>query len=218
MKQQFKAILFDMDGTLIDSMKYHVAAWKQAFAESGYYPDELEFYLNEGVKHPITVRDRLKNQGVDNPDEEMITRIFTRKREIFHEIVDIKTTEGIPELLELVHGKAKLGIVTAGLPSVVDRVLAKHFNNCFDIIVHYESVKKGKPNPDPYLYGAKLTGMPNENILAIENAPAGIESAVGAGLTCWAICTTLEPKYLSQADRVFGDFGEMKDALAAFIE
>ena len=218
MKQQFKAILFDMDGTLIDSMKYHVAAWKQAFAESGYYPEELEFYLNEGVKHPITVRDRLKNQGVENPGEEMITKIFTRKREVFHEILTIRPTEGIPELLDMLHGKIKLGIVTAGLQSVVDRVLAKHFNNYFGIIVHHESVEKGKPNPDPYLYGAKLTGMPNENILAIENAPAGIESAVGAGLTCWAVCTTLEPEYLSQADRVFGDFCEMKGALEEFIE
>jgi len=207
-----------MDGTLIDSMKYHVIAWKQAFAEAGYYPDELEFYLNEGVKHPVTVRDRLKTLGVDNPDEETITRIFTRKREIFHEIADIRPTEGIPELLDMLHGKVKLGIVTAGLQSVVDRVLAKHFNNYFDIIVHYESVKKGKPNPEPYLYGAKLTGLPNENILAIENAPAGIESAIGAGLTCWAVRTTLEAEYLSQADRVFGDFGDMKGALAAFIE
>ncbi len=203
-----------MDGTLIDSMKYHVIAWKQAFAESGYYPEDIEFYLNEGVKHPITVRDRLKKIGVNNPDEETIKKIYTRKREIFDEIVDIQPTEGVPELLDMLKGKVKLGVVTGGIRSVVDRVLARFFNGYFDVVVDYESTEKGKPEPDPYLYGAKLTAFPKENILAIENAPSGITSAVSAGLTCWAVCTTLEPKYLSKAHRVLKDFRELKNTLA----
>ena len=214
MSRRFKAVLFDMDGTLIDSMKYHVIAWKQAFAESGYYPEDIEFYLNEGVKHPITVRDRLKKIGVNNPDEETVKKIYTRKREIFDEIVDIQPTEDVPELLDMLKGKVKLGVVTGGIRSVVDRVLAKLFDGYFDVVVDYESTEKGKPEPEPYLYGAKLTGFPKENILAIENAPSGIDSAVSAGLTCWAVCTTLEPKYLSKAHRVLKDFRELKNTLA----
>lgn len=214
MNHRFKAVLFDMDGTLIDSMKYHVIAWKQAFAESGYYPEDIEFYLNEGVKHPITVRDRLKKIGVNNPDEETVKKIYTRKREIFDEIIDLQPTEDVPELLDMLKGKVKLGVVTGGIRSVVDRVLAKLFDGYFDVVVDYESTEKGKPEPDPYLYGAKLTGFPKENILAIENAPSGIDSAVSAGLTCWAVCTTLEPKYLSKAHRVLKDFRELKNTLA----
>jgi len=214
MSRRFKAVLFDMDGTLIDSMKYHVIAWKQAFAESGYYPEDIEFYLNEGVKHPITVRDRLKKIGVNNPDEETVKKIYTRKREIFDEIVDIQPTEDVPELLDMLKGKVKLGVVTGGIRSVVDRVLAKLFDGYFDVVVDYESTEKGKPEPEPYLYAAKLTGFPKENILAIENAPSGIDSAVSAGLTCWAVCTTLEPKYLSKAHRVLKDFRELKNTLA----
>ena len=217
MNQKFKAVLFDMDGTLIDSMKYHVIAWKEAFAESGYYPDELEFYINEGVKHPKTVRDRLKVLGVDNPDEGIITKIFTRKREIFHEIVDIKPTEGVLELIGALKGGLKLGVVTAGIRIFVDRVLKNFFDGYFDVVVDYESTEKGKPDPEPYLYGAKLAGCPKENILAIENAPAGITSAVRAGLTCWAVCTTLEPKYLSKAHRIFKDFKELQKAITDYI-
>ncbi len=202
-----------MDGTLIDSMKYHVAAWTGAFNEMGYYPDELDFYLNEGVKHPITVRDRLLKLGVTDPGEELITKIYTRKREIFDKVLDIKPTDGVIELLNELKGQVKLGIVTGGLKSVVERVVKQLFDGYFDSIVDYESTDKGKPEPEPYILGAKLMGFPKRNILAVENAPTGIDSAKGAGLTCWAICTTLEPKYLSRADKVFADFKALQAAL-----
>lgn len=213
MKDQFKAVLFDMDGTLIDSMKYHVIAWKQAFDEAGYQPDELVFYLNEGVRHPVTVRERLAELGFNDPDEKLVKQIYTRKRRIFEEILEINPTEGVMDLLELLKGKAKLGIVTGGIRNVVEAVVTRLFDGYFDIIVDYESTVKGKPDPDPFLYGAKKTGLPKENILAIENAPTGIKSAVCAGLPCWAICTTLEPKYLSEATRVFKDFRELRQTL-----
>jgi len=202
-----------MDGTLIDSMKYHVTAWTGAFREMGYYPDELDFYLNEGVKHPVTVRDRLLKLGVANPDEALIKQIYTRKREIFDEILDIKPTEGVLCLLNELKGRAKLGVVTGGLKSVVNRVVKQLFNGYFDFIVDYESTEKGKPEPEPYILGAKLTGFPKQNILAIENAPTGIDSAKSAGLNCWAVCTTLEPKYLNRADRIFADFKTLQVAL-----
>lgn len=212
MKHNFKAILFDLDGTLIDSMKYHITAWRQAFAESGYFPDELEFYLNEGVKHPITVRDRLNKLGVTDPDEETVKKIYTRKREIFDQAIGIKPTKGVVEFLDRLKGEVKLGVVTGGLRSVVNRILPELFNGYFDIIVDYECTEKGKPEPDPFIYGAKLTGLPIANILAIENAPTGIASAVDAGITCWAVCNTLEPKYLMQAHRVFENFHELEKA------
>lgn len=213
MTKNLKAIFFDMDGILVDSMKYHVAAWKKAFAKFGFYPDELEFYLNEGVKHPITVRERLKKLGLDNPDEEFVRKIYTLKREIFDRIADIKPTEGVLELLKKLKGKIRLAVVTGGVPPVVDRVISQFFEGYFDFVVNYESTEKGKPNPQPYLYAVELSGLAKERILAIENAPTGIASAVDAGLTCWAICTTLEAKYLKRAHRIFRDFKELEQAL-----
>jgi beta-phosphoglucomutase len=213
MKHNFKAILFDMDGTLVDSMNTHIAAWKQAFAESGFYPDELEFYLNEGVKHPITVRDRLKKLGIDNPDEELVRKIYTRKREIFEEIVVMKPTEGVLELLGNLRGRVQLGIVTGGVRSIINKIVPALFDNYFDIIVDYECTEKGKPDPEPYRYALKQIGLPEKNVLAVENAPTGIASAVDAGIECWAVCTTLEPKYLARAQRIFKDFKELGAAL-----
>ncbi len=202
-----------MDGVLIDSMKYHVKAWMKAFAQFGYHPDELEFYLNEGVKHPITVRQRLRKLGIDNPDEETIRKIYTLKREIFEHIADFKPTQGIIGLLDKLKSKVRLGVVTGSVSSIVDRVISKFFNGYFDFVVDYESTERGKPDPEPYLYAIKLSGLPKESIIAIENAPTGIASAVDAGLTCWAVCTTLEAKYLNRAQRVFKDFMEIERAL-----
>lgn len=202
-----------MDGTLIDSMKYHVRAWMQAFEEMGYHPDELIFYLNEGVRHPLTVRKRLKELGIRDFDEKLIEKIYTRKRQIFEDILEIKPTEGVMDLLEELKGKVTLGIVTGGVRSVTQKVIKQLFDGYFDIVVDYESTEKGKPDPDPFLKGAELAGCPKGNILAIENAPTGVESAIAAGLTCWAVCTTLEPKYLSRATRIFANFHEVKKAL-----
>lgn len=201
-----------MDGVLIDSMKYHIAAWMKAFARFGYHPDELEFYLNEGVKHPITVRQRLKNLGVDDPDENTVKKIYTLKREIFDQTANIRPTDGVFDLLDMLRGKVKLGVVTGGVPPVVNRVISKFFNGYFDLVVDYESTERGKPDPEPYLYAIRISGLPKESIIAIENAPTGVASAVDAGLTCWAVCTTLEARYLSRAQRVFRDFKELKGA------
>ena len=213
MSDKYQAILFDMDGTLIDSMDYHVIAWTGAFEEMGYNPGKQVFYLNEGVKHPVTVRERLAEMGIHNPDEELVTKIFTRKREIFENIVKVKPNDGVMELLDWLKGKAKLGIVTGGVRNVVEKVVRENFDGYFDIVVDYDSTEKGKPDPDPFAYGAKLCDLPKENILAIENAPTGVKSAIAAGLTCWAVCTTLESEYLSEAHRVFKDFHELKKAL-----
>jgi beta-phosphoglucomutase len=209
LNKPLQAILFDMDGTLLDSMPYHIIAWKQAFAESGYYPDVLDYYLNEGVKHPIAVRDRLRQLGVANPDEQLIKLIYTRKRQIFEEIVEIKPVPGALELLRGIKGKVKLGIVTGGVPEVVRRVIDRLFKGYFDIVVDYGSTDKGKPDPEPYNLGAQLAGCAKENILAVENAPTGIASAVDAGLCCWAVCTTLEPQYLERADRIFATLDDL---------
>jgi len=210
---EINAVLFDLDGTLLDSMPYHVRAWKEAFARYGYYPDELEFYLNEGVRHDVTVRDRLRNLGVVNPDPKMVTDIFETKREIFSKIVEMRPLEGALELLTMLRGKVKLGVVTGGVSAVVERVVAELFKGYLDVIVAYESTVRGKPDPDPYDYAIEKMDVPRQRILAVENAPTGIASALGAGLTCWAVCTTLSPRYLSQAHRIFENLHDLGEVL-----
>jgi beta-phosphoglucomutase len=207
-----KAVFFDMDGVLVNTMKYHVKAWVGAFNESGYYPPELAFYLNEGVKHPQTVRERMTELGIVDIPDDLVEKIYRRKRQIYDEIVQINPTHGVVDLLDNLKGKVKIGLVTGGIPSVVTRVL-KQFDNYFDIVVDYDSTEKGKPDPAPYLCGIEKVGVPAKSIIAIENSPTGVASAVDAKLTCWAICTTLEPRYLNRANRIFRNFLELEQYL-----
>lgn len=201
-----------MDGVLVNTMKYHVKAWVGAFNESGYYPPELAFYLNEGVKHPQTVRERMTELGIVDIPDDLVEKIYRRKRQIYDEIVQINPTHGVVDLLDNLKGKVKIGLVTGGIPSVVTRVL-KQFDNYFDIVVDYDSTEKGKPDPAPYLCGIEKVGVPAKSIIAIENSPTGVASAVDAKLTCWAICTTLEPRYLNRANRIFRNFLELEQYL-----
>jgi len=206
------AVFFDMDGVLVDSMKYHVEAWVKAFNENGFYPKELPFYLNEGVRHDITVKDRLAELGVENASDELIEKIYSRKREIYEKIAVLKPLNGIEAILDRLKGKVIMAVVTGGVPPVVKKTLSL-FECRFDFVVDYESTKKGKPDPEPYLFAAAKAGVPRDRILVIENSPTGIASAVGAGLACWAVCTTLPAEYLKRADRVFDDFRQLECAL-----
>lgn len=201
-----------MDGVLVSTMKYHVRAWVQAFNEYGFYPEEIPFYLNEGVRHDVTVRDRLRELGVESPSSELIEKIYTRKREVYEKISIISPETGIASILDKLKGRVSMGVVTGGVRPMVQKMLTI-FDGYFDFVVDYESTAKGKPDPEPYLYATKISGKPRERILVIENSPTGIASAVGAGLTCWAVCTTLPAQYLSAADRVFENMMQLEKTL-----
>ena len=72
-----------------------------------------------------------------------------------------------------------------------------------------DDVKRHKPYPDPYLAGARALGADPGACLVIENAPAGIQAAISAGATCYAVCSTLGPDHLHQAHQTFGDLAEL---------
>ena len=88
---------------------------------------------------------------------------------------------------------------------VVKKVLQVGLENIFEIIVAGEMVNKGKPDPEPYLKAVDELNAAKENCIVIENAPAGIASAKSAGLTCFAVQTSLSEEYLQDADKVFKD-------------
>ena len=90
-------------------------------------------------------------------------------------------------------------------------VLKKHlyksytdcYKNYFEIIITGSDVKKGKPNPEPYLKAIDKLGCKTDNIIVIENAPLGIKSAKKSKLQTFALTTTLDKKYLAEADKIF---------------
>ncbi|WP_298649681.1 HAD family hydrolase [uncultured Proteiniphilum sp.] len=188
-----KAVIFDMDGVLYDSMPAHDKSWRQTMDERALHHLTHEFYLQEGRIGKSTIDAVFqRNLHRDATDEE-IKKIYARKTELFQQYNSGKILPGAAEILEFVqvNGLKPVLVTGSGQPSLLDR-LDIHFPGVFtpQTMVTAFDVEHGKPDPEPYLMGLQKGGnlKPNQAIV-IENAPLGIESAVGAGIFTIAVNT-----------------------------
>lgn len=190
-----KAILFDMDGVLYDSMPAHAVSWQQTFEERGLRTTPDEFYAHEGRTGSSTINLIFRRNLGRLATEEEVQTIYTRKTELFFRNNSGKIIPHADDVLEFVRSKGiKPILVTgSGQPSLLDRLDA-NFPGIFtpETMVTAFDVKIGKPHPEPFLMGLQKGGnlKPNE-ALAIENAPLGTESATRAGI--FTICVNTGP-------------------------
>lgn len=190
--QRLRAVLFDMDGVLYDSMPYHAKAWNRAMADFGYHLPEDEVYMYEGRTGASTINSvSLRQRGVEE-SEECIQEIYRVKSEYFNEY---PPAEPMPGALELLHKLKEQGlmilIVTgSGQRSLLDR-LNYHFPSifCSELMVTAFDVKYGKPNPEPYLMGMQKGNLLPEECIVVENAPLGVQAAKAAGIFTIAVNT-----------------------------
>ncbi|MBX6422973.1 HAD family phosphatase [Thermosulfurimonas sp. F29] len=197
-------VLFDLDGVLLDSMPWHVKAWQEAFRALGLEVPEEAIYLHEGAIELDTARKLFEDQGV-NPTPEFFREAFRLQKKIFTEKYRkrVKPFPGVEEALrELKREGRRLALVTSSHREILEEVLPGGFLGFFDFVVTGDQVSRRKPHPDPYLTGLSGLRMNREEALAVENAPAGIRAAKGAGLLCVAITTTLPPEHLKEADLI----------------
>jgi len=198
-------VIFDMDGVIVDGMPYHVKSWKEALSTIGMSASDLDIYLMEGMTGRETMEVFVKKSEISISDE-TADKIIKLKRKIFNDIFTVKLIKGIKDLLlELKDRQYNLALVTGTRLEVVKKVLQVGLENIFEVIVAGEMVNKGKPDPEPYLKAVDELNATKEDCIVIENAPAGITSAKSAGLTCFAVQTSLSEEYLQDADKVFKD-------------
>lgn len=217
-----KAVLFDMDGVLYDSMPAHDKSWQQTMDEMGLSHLPHEFFLQEGRLGQSTINTVFQRNLHRDATEEESNKIYARKSELFQQYNSGKTIPGAAEILELVqaNGLQPILVTGSGQPSLLDR-LDIHFPGAFtpETMVTAFDVVQGKPDPEPYLQGLKKGGnlKPNQAIV-IENAPLGIEAAVGAGIFTIAVNTgPLDNAVLTDAGASL-IFGSMESLLAAMPE
>ena len=190
-KFTLKAVLFDMDGVLYDSMPNHASSWTKVMQSNGFNMTQEEAYMNEGRKGDETINIIAAREGKDvSPEERKL--IYQEKIIIFNSCPTILPMKGSTELLRKIaeDGLFAMLVTGSGQPSLLERI-----NNDFpdffvrERVVSSFDVKKGKPNPEPYLTALEK-GMlkPNEAIV-VENAPLGVESAHAAGLFVIAVNT-----------------------------
>lgn len=209
----YRAVLFDMDGVIVDSMDIHAGSWQSVFGEYGILISKEEIFKREGMSGVASIVDVIKDKGFPVPDEREQAALLEKKLEIFE-----KHTAGIfPEIEEILRFLSSkgllLGLVTGSLKRSVLHVLPSRLYNIFDVVVTINDIERGKPHPEPYLTAAGRLSCKPEESLVIENAPLGIQSAKSAGMDCFALKTTLPADYLVMADRTFQNHAELHEYL-----
>lgn len=201
---QLRAVLFDMDGVLFDSMPFHAKAWSQVMtaAEFKFSPEDV--YMNEGRTGADTINTASISQFGHPSTPEQIKQLCDEKCRLF---ATYPETPRMPSAFELVKKVKSCGltpmIVTgSGTPTLLDRI-QENFPGLFDAdhIVTSFNVKRGKPHPDPYLLGLERGGFTRSQAIVIENAPLGVMAGVAAGM--FTIAANTGPL----ADSVLSDAG-----------
>ncbi|MCF7865991.1 HAD family phosphatase [Candidatus Woesearchaeota archaeon] len=207
-----KAIIFDMDGVLIDSISQHTKAWHKALANNGLNESKEKLALLEGMNYKDSIEILSKKHNIKFTDKQK-KKIVAEKNIEFEKIYKLKIYSVKQILKKTKKQNIKLAIVTGAHKEFAQKTINENFPNIFDFIITGDDTKKGKPSPQPYNAALKkLKIKPNEAIV-IENAPLGIQSAKNAGIKVIALETTLSKKYLEDADIILKNHKELKEYL-----
>ncbi len=177
---EFRAFLFDCDGTVADSMPLHFKAWKRALAEWNCdYPEEL-FYSWGGKPVRKIIADLNAMHGLHMP----VDAVAARKEALYLEqLPELKAIPPVLEQVEKQYGRIPLGVVSGSRrDSVVGSLTALGLMDKFDTLVCAEDYLHGKPAPDAFLLGAQRLNVEPASCLVFEDTELGIEAAAAAGM------------------------------------
>lgn len=222
-----KAVLFDMDGVLYDSMPNHATAWVKTMDKMGVDFSPEEAYMHEGRTGEGTINIAFQRAFGRDVTKEEAEKIYDIKSEFFNDCPKADVMPGIIDLLEKVKAAGlKTMIVTgSGQKSLLDR-LNGHFPDTFkqELMVTAQDVIYGKPDPEPYLMALQKGGLKQDEAIVVENAPLGVEAAHAAGIFTVAVNTgPLKDNILidSGADVLFDSmpsFNEKWDSLLSVLK
>ena len=185
-----KAVLFDMDGVLFDSMKNHAAAWHEAMKRYNLQMSPEEAYLHEGRTGADTINIISARQRKKEATDEEIENIYETKSEIFNSLPQAERMPGAYELLQKIKGEGLTPVIVtgSGQKSLLERI-NKNFPDIFrpELMVTAFDVKYGKPNPEPYLMGLQKAGVKANEAIVVD--PLGVKAGVAAGIFTVAVNT-----------------------------
>jgi beta-phosphoglucomutase len=199
----FKAVFFDMDGIIVDSMPYHFISWFEVLRKYDVHLSPMLVFQMEGAKW-VEIVNPAFIQSNKKLTPEIINAISSEREELLKKYFKRYIFDGIPEFIKLLKNQGVLvALVTGSYYREAQNILPKEVFDLFDTVVSGDCVTRGKPDPEPYLKAAKSLKVDPKECLVIENAPYGIKAAKSAGMTCYAIATSLSKEHLCQADKIF---------------
>ncbi|MEM1354621.1 MAG: HAD-IA family hydrolase [Planctomycetota bacterium] len=175
-----QALIFDLDGTLADTMPAHYIAWKEALEPHGIVFPEDRFYACGGMS-TLTIVEMLSTEQGKPADP--LTVSNAKYEAFFKHLPSIQPIDPILDVAKEHHGKLPMAIATGGRRHGAEKILAQvGIGHLFESMVTADDVSNHKPHPETYLRAAELIGVAPENCRAFEDADPGIASARAAGM------------------------------------
>ncbi len=214
-----RAALIDMDGVLYDSMPWHARAWHRMMEENGVETTVDEFFAYEGMTGKATIDLLFRRAFGRDAGEEEAKRLYARKTEIFKAFGKKDTMPGADRMLKALEalGLRRVLVTGSGQKSLITRIDGDYPGAFAEADrVTALDVKRGKPDPEPYLRGQEKAGCRPEEAIVIENAPLGVRAGVAAGCFTIAVTTGPIPREAferEKADMIFASMPEFADFL-----
>jgi HAD superfamily hydrolase (TIGR01549 family) len=211
--KNFSAVIFDMDGVLVNSEPVHDRAWRALFTELNLAHNHgIVFADYIGRSDRMLLRDLIERHKLTYSTDELIQR---KLRHLLKMLRDHRIEfQDLNKILPVLASRYKLAVATSAPHVAIDVVMeVTGFRHYFQTLVSRDDVAAGKPDPGVYLLAAKRLGVAAADCCAIEDSPAGIEAAKAAGMTCIALATSLPVAKLGQADRVVRNHAELRELL-----
>jgi HAD superfamily hydrolase (TIGR01509 family) len=209
----FQAVIFDMDGVIVDSEPWHERAFREIFQELGYGDTHgIDFRAYIGRSDRALWLDFIERHGPPHPLEDLLRAKQTRLIEILRREQPIFA--GLPELVDRLARHYPLAVASGSNHPVIDEVLAmKQLRRYFPVVVSTQDVGKSKPAPDVFLHAAKLLGQAPADCCVVEDSAAGVTAACAAGMAVIALTHSLPRSELAHATHVVDTYEEAERLL-----
>lgn len=210
-----KAVLFDLDGTIIDSEWFYYKGWKAVLAEYGIELDSHDWLTEFAGKTEAQGFLVLKEKYHFNGDEETF---FKRKKARIaeqYEEEEVSLMPGVKDLIAYLRETGvRMAVVTSSLRPVTEYNLTKHgLIDYFETLVTRSEVTYPKPSPEPYELCVKRLGIKKSECVVLEDSVTGATAARAAGLTCYGVQSHEEIRKNLSVDRLFVDLHEVLEYL-----
>ena len=207
-----RAVLWDVDVTMIDSSEYHWLSWRETLAAEGFALTRGQFTAVFGRRNDEILRGYF---GEDYPPAE-VARVGDAKERLYRELVrerGISLLPGVGRWLARLKAGAWLQAMASSAPRANLEAIAEALDlrGYFDAVVSAEDVTRGKPDPEVFLVAARKAGVPPRRAVVFEDAPFGIQAAKAAGMHAVGVTTTQPAAVLRAAGA-----DEVVDRLAAY--
>ena len=192
-----KAVLFDMDGVIYDSMPNHSVSWHDSMKDFGLNMPYEGAYQYEGMRGVETIKTLARAQWNRELTDEEAKKMYAHKAEVFAnqcQQTPARIMPGIKDLMQHIKDNGwKICVVTGSAQHALLDKLLIDFEGLLreELIVTAFDVKHGKPNPEPYLIGMQKCGVEPFETMVVENAPLGVRAAVAA--RCFTVAVNTGP-------------------------